>query len=166
MKTIYYLAISIPKSMASVSSGEKCCSLKLPGVRQAEKRALERLKPRWRRSFKHAPGLLPDTCLLLAGPAWRQRAANPGWAIPGLVLGKPGGRLALEWVIIWAFVGSFSCACQTDVACAMLPDGSGWKQGSELRGKLLAPRNLCYPGRQPALAVLHAAKRKSMKGLV
>lgn len=39
MKTIYYLAISIPKSMASISSGEKCCSLKLPGVRQAERKA-------------------------------------------------------------------------------------------------------------------------------
>lgn len=42
MKTIYYLAISIPKSMASISSGEKCCGLKLPGARQAEKQALER----------------------------------------------------------------------------------------------------------------------------
>jgi len=45
MKTIYYLAISFPKSMAGISSGEKCCSLKLPGVRQAEEQALERRKP-------------------------------------------------------------------------------------------------------------------------
>lgn len=45
MKTIYYLAISIPKSMASISSGEKSCSLKLLGVKQAEKQALERRKP-------------------------------------------------------------------------------------------------------------------------
>lgn len=44
MKTIYYLAISVPKSMASISSGEKCCSLRLPGVRQAEKQALQGLK--------------------------------------------------------------------------------------------------------------------------
>lgn len=39
MKTIYCLAISIPKSMAGVSSGEQRCSPKLPGIVQADERA-------------------------------------------------------------------------------------------------------------------------------
>lgn len=69
MKTIYYLAISIPKSMASIFSGEKCCSLKLPGVGQAGKWVLERLKPWWWRAFPVPWG--PTCPLLPAGQVGR-----------------------------------------------------------------------------------------------
>lgn len=68
MKTIYYLAISIPKSMASISSGEKCCSLKLPGSGQAGKWVLGRLKA-CDGEPSPCPGVLPALCCLPEGRA-------------------------------------------------------------------------------------------------
>lgn len=73
MKTIYYLAISIPKSMASISSGEKCCSLKLPGIGQAGKWVLERLKLWW---WRASPMPWAPTCPLLPAPGHGQ---GPQW---------------------------------------------------------------------------------------
>lgn len=154
MKTIYYLAISIPKSMASISSGEKCCSLKLPGVMRAEKQALERLKPRWWRPCPHTPGSLPDACLLFDGPAWRQRAANPSEPLVNLSCQSRAD--------IWRWSRSPSeplrgLSLLSTGQTRHFPTffyGSGWR-GQQAPWQTPGPQNL---GHQLALAVLSTEK--------